>query len=107
MSSPFVHRGPGRMRAVADLIRWAATMPVPSGDNAGEPWTVPPWQRRLLAAVVKPGLQVVVVTTARGNGKTATARADRTGLPAGRAAVRTGRGGLGSVGLPPASAAGD
>ena len=73
MSSPFVHRGPGgRMRA-ADLIRWAATMPVPSGDNAGESWTVPPWQRRLLAAIVKPGVQVIAATCGRGNGKTAVA----------------------------------
>ena len=60
------------MRA-AVLIRWAATMPVPSGDNAGEPWTVPPWQRRLLAAIVKPGVQVIAATTARGNGKTSVA----------------------------------
>ena len=60
------------MRA-ADLIRWAATMPVPSGDNAGESWTVPPWQRRLLAAVVKPGVQVIAATCSRGNGKTAVA----------------------------------
>ena len=47
-------------------------MPVPSGDGAGEPWQVVPWQRRLFAAVERPGVQVIGASTSRGNGKTAT-----------------------------------
>ena len=33
------------------LADWAVTMLVPSGDGAGGPWSVVPWQRRLFAAV--------------------------------------------------------
>lgn len=53
------------------LAEWAATMPVPSGDGAGKPWAVVPWQRRLFAAVERRGVQVIAATCARGNGKTA------------------------------------
>lgn len=55
------------------LPGWAATLPVPSGDGAGKPWKVEPWQRRLFSAVVRPGVQVIAATCARGNGKTAVA----------------------------------
>ncbi len=53
------------------LADWAATMPVPSGDGAGEPWVVVPWQRRLFAAVERRGVQVIATSCARANGKTA------------------------------------
>ena len=56
-----------------DLIEWAGTMPVPSGDGAGEPWQVVPWQRRVLSAIVRPGVQTIAATCGRGNGKTALA----------------------------------
>ena len=48
-------------------------MPVPSGDNMGNPWSVVPWQRRLFSAVERRGVQVIAATCARGNGKTALA----------------------------------
>ena len=66
-------------KAASPMQDWAVRriganpMLVPSGDNAGEPWTVAPWQRRLLAAIVKPGMQVIAATCGRGNGKTAVA----------------------------------
>ena len=53
------------------LAEWAASMPIPSGDGAGEAWQVVAWQRRLFAAVERPGVQVIAATCARGNGKTA------------------------------------
>lgn len=55
------------------LAEWAATVPVPTGDGAGEPWRVVPWQRRLFAAVERRDVQVIAATCARGNGKTAVA----------------------------------
>ena len=52
------------------LIEWAGTMPVPSGDGAGEPWQVVPWQRRVLSAIVRPGVQTIAASCGRANGKT-------------------------------------
>ncbi|MXX71923.1 MAG: hypothetical protein F4205_18130 [Gemmatimonadetes bacterium] len=53
------------------LAAWAERLPVPSGDGAGEPWQVVPWQRRLLSAIEDPRHQVIAVTCGRANGKTA------------------------------------
>ena len=62
-----------RAPTARELIAWAGTLPVPSGDSAGEPWTVLPWQRKVLAAIVRPGVQTIAATTGRANGKTALA----------------------------------
>ena len=68
------------------LAEWAATMPVPSGDGAGEPWTVTPWQRKLFAAIERADVQVIAATCAGGNGKTATAALIARAFLAGRTA---------------------
>ena len=60
-----------RSPTAADLIAWAGTLPVPSGDGAGDPWTVLPWQRKVLAAIVRPGVQTIAASCGRANGKTA------------------------------------
>ena len=66
------------------LIEWAGTMPVPSGDGAGEPWQVVAWQRKILSAVVRPDVQVIAASCGRANGKTAlTALISRAFLPGG------------------------
>ena len=54
------------------LATWAASMLVPSGDLAGQPWTVLAWQRKLFAAI-EGDAEVIAVSCARGNGKTAVA----------------------------------
>lgn len=62
--------GHQRIFASPQIIYFIGRLSVPSGQHAGDPIILLPWQRRFIAGLCKPGVTQAVLSVGRGNGKT-------------------------------------
>ena len=52
------------------VIAFIETLQLTSGEHAGQPFKLRPWQKRIIRGIYRPGVKTAVVTLPRGSGKT-------------------------------------